>query len=46
MEDKENIVEDVEFNEELYKKNLKENTFAEIDEKDGVGEEVQENANN
>lgn len=42
MEDNENVVEEVEFDEELYKKNLEENTFAEIDEKDGIGEEVQE----
>ena len=36
MEEEVNI-EEVEFNEELYKKNLEENTFAEIDEKDGIG---------
>ena len=29
----------VDFNEELYKKNLDENTFAETDEFDGKGEE-------
>ena len=29
----------VEFNEELYKKNVEENTFAETDEFDGKGEE-------
>ncbi len=38
----ENEVEEVEFNEELYKKNLEENTFADTDEKDGIGKEVQE----
>lgn len=46
MENDENIVEEVEFDEELYKKNLEENTFAEIDKKDGIGEEEEENANN
>ena len=39
MGENENVVEDVEFDEELYKKNLEENTFAETDEKDGIGEE-------
>lgn len=40
-----NIIEEtVEFNEELYQKNLQENTFAELDEFDGIGGE--ENANN
>lgn len=38
----ENTVEEVEFNEELYKKNLEENAFSETDEKDGIGKEVQE----
>ncbi len=38
----ENEIEEVEFNEELYRKNLEENTFAETDEKDGIGKEVQE----
>lgn len=41
MENDELVVEEVEFDEELYKKNLEENTFAEVDEKDGIGEEVQ-----
>ena len=30
--------ETVEYNEELAELNLKENTFAEVDEKDGIGE--------
>ncbi len=38
----ENNVNEVEFDEELYQKNLQENTFAELDEKDGIGEEVDE----
>lgn len=38
----ENNVNEVEFDEELYQKNLQENTFAEVDEKDGIGEEVDE----
>lgn len=29
----------VDFNEELYKKNVEENTFAEVDEFDGKGED-------
>ncbi len=37
-------VEEVEFCEELYQKNLQENAFAEVDEFDGVGGE--EYANN
>ena len=39
MNNDENIVEEVEFDEELYKKNLEENTFTETDEKDGIGKE-------
>lgn len=35
-----NIVEDtVEFSEELYQKNIQENTFAEIDKLDGIGDD-------
>lgn len=37
-------VEDIEFNEELYQKNLQENIFVELDELDGIGGE--ENADN
>ena len=33
----ENIEEVVEFDEELYQKNIKENTFVEVDENDGIG---------
>ena len=33
------VNEEVEFNEELYEKNVADNTFAEIDEFDGKGEE-------
>lgn len=43
MED-ENKVEIVEFDEELYKKNIQENTFPEPDETDGKG--VDDDANN
>lgn len=39
MENDELIIEEVEFDEELYKKNLEENDFAETDEKDGIGKE-------
>lgn len=38
----ENNVNEVEFDEELYQKNLQENVFAEVDEQDGIGEEVEE----
>lgn len=38
----ENEIQVLEFSEELYQKNIAENTFAEIDEKDGIGEEVEE----
>ncbi len=40
-ENKDNIVEEtVEFSEELYQKNIKENTFPEINEKeDGIGDD-------
>lgn len=38
----ENQIEEVEFSQELYEKNIQENTFAEIDENDGIGEEVEE----
>jgi len=37
-------VENVEFSEELYQKNLQENCFADLDEFDGVGGD--ENADN
>ncbi len=37
-------IEEVEFSEELYQKNLQENIFAEMDELDGIGGE--ENADN
>ena len=37
MTDEKLEIEEVEFNDELYKKNLEENTFAEVDEKDGIG---------
>ena len=38
MED--NIIEEtVEFNEELYEKNIQENTFAETDKLEGIGED-------
>ena len=40
MENDELVVEEVEFDEELYKKNLEENTFVETDEKDGKGEDI------
>ena len=37
---KDNIVEEtVEFSEELYQKNIAENTFAETDKLDGIGDE-------
>lgn len=38
----ENNINEVEFDEELYQKNLQENTFPEIDEQDGIGEEAEE----
>lgn len=38
----ENQIEEVEFSQELYEKNIQENTFAEIDENDGIGKEVEE----
>lgn len=38
----ENQIEEVEFSQKLYEKNIQENTFAEIDENDGIGEEVEE----
>lgn len=34
------IIDEVLFDEELYKKNLEENTFSEIDENDGRGEDI------
>ena len=38
MEEEVVKIEEVEFDEELYKKNLEENAFAEVDEeKDGIG---------
>ncbi len=37
-----NEIIEIDFDEELYKKNLEENTFAEVDEKDGIGKEVEE----
>ena len=33
------ITEEVDFNEELYKKNLEENSFAELEDNDGRGDE-------
>lgn len=41
--DDEIIEEEVEFSQELYEKNLQENTFAEIDELDGIGADEDEN---
>lgn len=44
MEENEVNVEEVEFDETLYQKNIEENEFAEVDELDGIG--VDEDANN
>lgn len=39
-------IEEVEFDEEKYKKNLEENEFTESDENDGKGEETKEGEEN
>lgn len=43
MED-EIVEETIEFSEELYQQNMKENEFTEPDELDGIGDDINENS--